>query len=290
MSERKPLPFESLMHERAQFIEGVLREHLNGLEFAEIQGSIELKKSIEYSLFGRGKRFRPALCLLMAEALGHEADAVLPWACAIEMIHTYSLIHDDLPCMDNDDLRRGEPTNHKVFGESMALLAGDALLTEAFAILSRPHSLEPATALTLIGILSKAAGSQGMVGGQASDLQAKRQFQDVEQLSTMQAMKTGALIQACCEGVAVALNKSPKEIELASRYGEDLGLAFQLADDVLDSQEKVEAGSFPALVGLEATQDFLKKVSERAHFTLYSLGIKDGPLHELVNYNLMRKH
>ncbi len=287
--ENKKTSFEQIMSERALYIDHLLRDYFASLSFAEGAGSAQLKKSMEYSLFGQGKRFRPTLCLMMAEALGHDVDTILPFACAVEMIHTYSLIHDDLPCMDNDDYRRGEPTNHKVFGDSTALLSGDALLTEAFSVLARPHSLPATQALALIQVLSQAAGALGMIGGQALDMNAKKTAQDVDQLTTMQAMKTGALIRVCCEGVTMAFQRSEKEIELARRFGEDLGLAFQLADDLLDSKdEKIEAGSFPALIGLEATKEFLKKVSARAQTSLFSLGIKVGSLHDLVNYNLNR--
>ncbi len=296
--------FQDEWKKKAQLIDESLKSYFSNLEFPQGQGTSYLKSSIEYSLISSGKRFRPILCLIMSEALARsdKIEPIFPFACAVEMVHTYSLIHDDLPCMDNDDLRRGKPTNHKVFGESIALLAGDALLTEAFTLLSQPNSLDPKKSLQLIHLLSKAAGFQKMVGGQALDLEAQKEdlfdsySDDLEnspskkdQIMNVHKLKTGALIQACCEGPTLVFESSPTTLKLAGSFGEDLGLCFQLADDLLDSQKNhLEAGSLPSLIGLDETRQYLKKISLRAQTTLRALDIPQGPLHEIVNYNLAR--
>jgi geranylgeranyl diphosphate synthase type II len=279
-----------MLLEKRQQTESSLSYYFSKLTFPPGAGSALLKKSVEYSLLSEGKRFRPSLCVLIAEAFSQDPAVVLPWACAIEMIHTYSLIHDDLPCMDNDDFRRGKPTNHKVFPESTALLAGDALLTEAFSLLATEYAHKSHLGLRLVGLLAQAAGCQGMVGGQALDLSAKADLQTKEELLLMHRLKTGALIRVCCEGAAVICERTSQEVELCRKFGEDLGLAFQLADDILDSQDsKLEKGSLPASIGLEQTKLDLLQVSEQAQSRLRDLAFKSGSLRKLVEYNLQRK-
>ena len=252
------------------------------------QGS-QLIESMRYSLLQNGKRFRPVLCLLTVEEFGVPPQRALPFAAALEMIHTYSLIHDDLPCMDDDDLRRGQPTNHIEFGEAVALLAGDALQAEAFGLIAGSYSTDPRMGLKLVQILAQACGVQGMVGGQALDIMTS-ELKNLQQTKTMHAMKTGALIRSACAGAGVILGlPENKQITLA-QFGENLGLAFQIADDLLDSKEgDIEEGSYPALMGLEATQKALQEASQWACQCLNDLGINSGVLMDLVKFNAQRK-
>jgi len=276
--------------ERKEAVDQFIEDFFSKIQLPDFLALQNLKKSIGYSLLQGGKRFRPVLSLMLAEEFGVPPQRVLPFSMAVEMIHTYSLIHDDLPCMDNDDLRRGQPTNHKVFGESTALLAGDALLTEAFGILASEYADQPQIVVQLVLLLSEAAGLRGMVGGQAMDLQAKRQPLGKEYLSQMQAMKTGALIRVACEGAAVICRLNDEKKKYCREFGENLGFAFQLADDLLDSQEgKIEKGSFPDLLGLEKTKEILLQTSEASTRLLQKMGIDSGRLHNLVEYNSFRK-
>jgi len=275
---------------RKEKVDEALNSYFRSVQIPRSSGIHELKESIEYSLLRGGKRFRPALCLLLAEAFAVHPKRVMPLACAVEMIHTYSLIHDDLPCMDNDDFRRGEPTNHKVYGEATALLAGDGLLTEAFRCLSEGYEKEPELGLKLVMLLSSAAGLVGMVGGQAMDLKAQKEKISLQELNLMHALKTGALIRICVEGSAVACGLLPDKIELCRNFGQQLGLAFQIKDDLLDSMEtKIELGSFPGILGLEETQKYLEEVTQSAQNLLKKLSAEKSLLKDLVEYNLHRK-
>ncbi len=246
-----------------------------------------LLEAQRYSLLGGGKRFRPVLSLLVGEMFGVSAEKVLPFAGAVEMVHTYSLIHDDLPSMDNDDFRRGRPTNHKVYGEAFALLAGDSLLTEAFTVISHCYSDHPHQGLYLTRLLAQAAGQRGMVGGQALDLKGPANITSAE-LRLLHELKTGALIQVAAEGAAVIAGAKPSEIESVRNFGLGLGLAFQIADDLLDHQEKAQEGrSFVPLMGFEETQSLLNKVSLECHQSLSS--IARFPLLEyLIEFNQKR--
>lgn len=252
-------------------------------------GMARLAESMSYSLLTGGKRTRPVLGVLLAEAFGVSPKRVLPWVLAVELIHTYSLIHDDLPCMDDDNERRGRPTNHVVYGESVALLAGDTLLTEAFGHIARSYAFDAPKAIRLVQLLSEAAGYQGMAGGQALDLDAQKQLPTREGLLDMHARKTGALFRVICEGVAVAIGTEEAQQKAARDFGAALGLCFQLADDVLDSMPEVEKGSLPDLIGLPATQDLLASETSRALAELGRLGVTQGPLVEIVKWNQTRK-
>jgi geranylgeranyl diphosphate synthase type II len=223
-------------------------------------------EAIKYSLMGEGKRFRPVIALATAELCDHDPQEILPFALSIEMIHTYSLIHDDLPCMDNDDFRRGRPTNHKVYGESTALLAGDALLTEAFQVLILSDSL-PENKLSAISLLAECAGLRGMIGGQYFDLESQKNKVRVEELAQMQMNKTGALIYASMMGAALLCSAPERKKDEIKKYARLLGLSFQIADDILD-QEKNELGSFVSLLGLEKSKDLLKDLTRQMFKTL----------------------
>lgn len=236
-----------------------------------------LKQAMQYSLAAGGKRLRPALCMASASLCGMDEEKVLPFACAIEMIHTYSLIHDDLPAMDNDDLRRGKPSNHKQFDEATAILAGDGLLTDAFWLASCMQ-MEPARVLRAIGELARAAGSSGMAGGQMLDmLYTGISGISIEDIALMQALKTGAIIRASVTCGAILAGADHETIDKLGEYGEALGAAFQIADDILDltatseelgkpagSDEKSGKNTYPAIFGLEKSRKIARRQAKRA--------------------------
>ena len=308
----------------------------NWKEDSIYEGIRSLEDSIRYSLLGNGKRFRPLLSILVAHSLEQPEERVLPLGIAVESIHTYSLIHDDLPSIDNDDERRGKPSNHKVYGEATALLAGDALQAQAFQHIAYAYKTEPEMALELIHLLSQAIGIHGMVGGQALDLRANKRGQQVKPLcqhspnankhnhsekslgtkksletkdslshsptpknyeeSQLEAMyqlhrmKTGALIRFSIEGAAVACKATPKMRQNLSEFGDKLGLAFQLSDDILDFKgtEIPEPSGFPFLMGLEETRSLLNQVTEEAKDLLNLLGEKAKDFNSLVEWNARR--
>ena len=201
--------------------------------FCEEAPQKELFDAMRYSLLAGGKRLRPMLTLALCEICGGSAEEALPFAAAVEMVHTYSLIHDDLPCMDNDDYRRGKPTNHKVYGEAMALLAGDALLTAAFSQLAAA-ALPAERVVRAVGALSRCAGELGMVGGQVLDINAETRLCTEQEVYDIQSRKTGALISAACQLGVIAAGGSDGQLRSAVRYAEAIGLAFQIEDDILD--------------------------------------------------------
>lgn len=263
-----------------EMIENELWSYLPTDEITEESTEKCLLHSMRYSLEAGGKRVRPTLVLLFARLLGAEEEKALPFACAIEMIHTYSLIHDDLPCMDDDDLRRGKPSNHKVFGEDTALLAGDALLTLAFstALSEKAVSLVGAEkALKCTRILADLSGAKGMVGGQVIDLQSEGKKVPAETVKQMYLKKTGALIKASCMMGAVVGSNCDRDIRLAEQYGEALGLAFQIKDDILDitsseeelgkpigSDESNEKSTYVTIYGLEKCREMVEEYTNKA--------------------------
>lgn len=252
-----------------------------------VPGWLRLNESMRYSLLQEGaKRFRPTLACLTAVALGKPIEQVMPFACAIECIHTYSLIHDDLPAMDNDDFRRGLPTNHKKFDEATAILAGCALLTDAFALIAESYADTPELAVRAISELSRAAGSHGMVGGQAIDMAAKAGIKDADELRLMHQLKTGALIRAAAVGAGVVLAATEEQLEDLSDFGAALGFAFQLADDLLDfDQERPEQGSYCALLGPEQTRELLIEQTDEALDALIDWDERAQPLRDLAEFN-----
>jgi len=261
-------------------------------------------EAMRYSLFAGGKRVRPIFALASAEALGAKTAGLLPIAGALELIHTYSLIHDDLPAMDDDDLRRGRPTCHKVYGEAIAILAGDGLLNRAFEVLSDPRRLKSVTAVRLIAItreISLASGVFGMVGGQVVDMESEGKDVDLPTLEYIHTHKTGALIRASVRTGAIYAKASEKRLKALTRYGERVGLAFQIADDILDvvgSREETgkDVGSdlkkgkktFPSFYGLEESRRRAKEVADQALDALKDFDRKADPLRELAKYIVTR--
>jgi geranylgeranyl diphosphate synthase type II len=284
------MDFQSELAARKEKVDQFIAQYWAGRDWPKVIGIDSLKQSIEYSVLAGGKRFRPVLAILIAEGFGAHPKQVLPVAMAIEFIHTYSLIHDDLPCMDNDDFRRGQPTNHKKFGESTALLAGDALLTQAFSVIAEAYVENPMMGLKLVRLIAEASGAMGMVGGQEIDLQAQTQKVDLSlnALKVMHQMKTGALIRVSCEAAAVACGLPEDKVKKLRTFGEFLGLAFQIADDILDAQEKEETGSYPSMLGLEGAQKELELASERGLSLLTELQLTNSLLSQLVLYNKSR--
>ena len=246
--------------------------------------AVRLGEAVRYSLEAGGKRVRPVLCLLASEAVGGSVAQALPGALALEYIHTYSLIHDDLPAMDDDDLRRGRPTNHKVFGEGHAILAGDALLTEAFGVLAAAD-LDPVRRAEAVVLLAEGAGWQGMVGGQALDLAGETlDAYDLDHLRLIHRLKTGALLRASLEIGAVLGGASSGERAALRAYGEAIGLAFQIQDDILDATStEAELGkragkdagrgkiTYPSLLGLDGARNALDEATETALCQLATL-------------------
>ena len=260
-----------------------------------------LLDAMDYSLTAGGKRIRPVLTLEFARLNGLEPERALPIACAVEMLHTYSLIHDDLPCMDNDDLRRGKPTNHKVFGESTAVLAGDALQAEAFGtILRSPLPIEARA--NCAEILAGAAGIDGICGGQYMDLSAEGHALSAEELSSLQGRKTGALLAGACMLGAAAAMADEKTVETAGRYGAQLGAAFQIRDDMLDvtsteaelgkpigSDKRDRKSTFMSLYGEEKCAKMVREITEAACDTVRDIDA-DGFLTALAkNLEARRK-
>lgn len=259
-------------------------------------------EAMRYSLFAGGKRLRPILCLAASEAVGGNLKAAMPAGCALEMIHTYSLIHDDLPAMDDDDLRRGKPTNHKVFGEAIAVLAGDGLLTEAFVLLSDYNSLLPERAVQVIGVIAEAASYRGMVGGQVVDILSQNKRAELETVQQMHSRKTAALIAAATESGALSGKGSEAQVAALGRYGRAIGLAFQIADDILDIEGDTELlgkttgadeargkVTYPAAVGLERSRQAANEMVNDALAALEGFDDRANPLRSLANYIITRK-
>lgn len=263
--------------------------YLNGLSQKQSHFSNIIAESIKYSLATGGKRFRPSLGLTLAESFGASPKPVLPWLLAIEMIHTYSLIHDDLPAIDNDDFRRGKPSNHKVFGEDIALLAGDALASEAFLLVSVAYKSRPEMALNLISALALAMGPLGMVKGQIIDLQAKRNKLSQDDILEMHDLKTGALIKVTISGVAEILGLPESNRSALRELGAKIGLAFQLKDDLLDSDSTIESGSLPECVGREATAEILNNCHKVIRGLLEELNILSSSFAAMIDFNHSRQ-
>jgi len=260
--------------------------------------------AMRYSLMSGGKRIRPILLIAAAGATGGDQKALLPAACAFECIHTYSLIHDDLPAMDNDDLRRGRPTCHKVYGEAIAILAGDGLLTYAFELMCKPELTQNISPLLLkdaVFLLAKAAGVSGMVGGQTADILMEGQPVDAEALSFIHSHKTGSLIQTSVEIGGLLGKASDEELYHLKRYGESLGLAFQIKDDLLDVEGDQEIlgkpvgsdnrnfkATYPALFGLKETKRRAQELLEKALSELECFDDRAEPLRSIARYIIKR--
>ncbi|MET3289644.1 UNVERIFIED_CONTAM: geranylgeranyl diphosphate synthase type II [Brevibacillus sp. OAP136] len=264
-----------------------------------------LYESMKYSLMAGGKRLRPILVLAVLEALGKPAERGIPYAVALEMIHTYSLIHDDLPAMDDDDLRRGKPTNHKMFDEATAILAGDALLTRAFAHIAQSYlshsEVSTATAVKLIAELGKRAGATGMVGGQMADIQGEGRQLTLDELEYIHHHKTGDLLVAALLGGGYLAEANDEQLAALHTYGVSIGLAFQIQDDILNvegdaatlgkavgSDAEKQKATYPSLLGMDASRDRLHRLVANAKDALTRAGIANSALHLLADYVVSR--
>ena len=262
-----------------------------------------IHRAMRYSLFAGGKRIRPLLCMEAARAVGGPAEGVVAAACPLELIHTYSLIHDDLPALDNDDYRRGKLTCHKVFGEAMAILAGDALLTLAFEVLAHLPALDGARRAALVAELAAASGTVGgMIGGQVADLEGEGQPPTAPLLESIHRAKTGALLRASLRMGAIYAGAAPPQYDALSRFGEHVGLAFQIVDDLLDVEGSTEALgktagkdaaqqkiTFPAVYGLQTSHRMAEAECARAHAALQPFGDRASRLHELADLIVHRQ-
>jgi geranylgeranyl diphosphate synthase type II len=288
---------ESLARQR-----GLIDAELDRLVPPESTPPETIHRAMRYSLFAGGKRIRPILCLQAAHTAGSATDGVAACACSLELIHTYSLIHDDLPALDNDDYRRGKLTNHKVFGDAMAILAGDALLTIAFQVLAQ-LSVSADRKTRLIAELATASGTVGgMIGGQVADLEGEGKPPDAHLLETIHRAKTGALLRASLRMGAIFAGAGDEAYNALSCYGEHIGLAFQIVDDILDVEESSEALgktagkdaaqhkiTFPAVYGLEVSRRMAGEECARAHQVLAPFGDRAVRLHELADLIVHRK-
>ena len=264
-----------------------------------------LMKAIHYSLMANGKRLRPVLCIAAAEVVGGQTKDVLKAACALEMIHTYSLIHDDLPAMDNDDVRRGKPTCHIAFDEASAILAGDALLTLAFQLLSAVEISNGSQALTWLRVIHRiadAAGYRGMIAGQMKDIASENNLLTLEELEELHALKTGALIEASVYSGATIGGGREEQIDQLGNYAKNIGLAFQIKDDILNVEgdpallgkavgtDKIrQKNTYPFLMGLEKSKSFAEELVIRALQAIEPFDDKADPLRAIANYIVRRK-
>ncbi len=265
------------------------------------QGTIY--RAMKYSINAGGKRIRPVIMLATSELICGTHDGVMPFACALEMIHTYSLIHDDLPCMDNDDLRRGKPTNHKVFGEAIAVLAGDALLNKAFEIILKNSQLSPNMTLAAMNEIATAAGTEGMIGGQVIDIESENKQIDAVTLMSLHLNKTAALIMSAAKTGALLGGGSREDLLLMEEFARYLGIAFQIKDDILDVEGKEEflgkktgadkendKSTFVSIYGLEQSKKVLDDYTKKAIDCLSSYGDKAAFLTELAKFLLNREN
>lgn len=292
---------ERYLEERRVLVDEALERYLPGAG----DSPKEIHEAVRYSIFAGGKRLRPILVLAAAEAAGGQVEQALAAAAAIELIHTYSLIHDDLPAMDDDDFRRGRPTCHKVYGEAMAILAGDALLTQAFILLSAaPASVngDPEARLRVIQEIAQAAGSRGMVGGQVVDILNEDREIDLPTLQYLHTHKTGALIRGCLRVGGILASAGPEQLEALTRYGERIGLAFQIVDDILDLEGSLEAlgkqagsdlrkkkATFPALLGIEESRRWAHRLVSEAQQSLVMFGERGAALGAIADFVVMRR-
>ena len=279
----------------------LINQQLNEIYTENMALNKDLAKAMNYSLMAGGKRLRPILIMAAADALGVDGEKFFRLSTSIEFIHTYTLIHDDLPAMDNDDYRRGKLTNHKVFGEALAILAGDALLTMAFEIIATDKNVDAETKVKIITEMSKAAGAEGMVGGQVIDMQSENKKIDIQTLKQMHAAKTGALFCAAIRSGAILAGADEKQLANLTEYARQFGLAFQITDDILDvvgdektigkpvgSDEKNHKSTYVTLGSLESAKALAQEAVDKAKASLVDFGENAEFLRALVDYLITR--
>ena len=293
------MELNELLNSKIEIIDNELRKYISPCDNPQKL----IYDAMSYSLFAGGKRLRPVIMLMVCDMLGGIEADVLPFACAMEMIHTYSLIHDDLPSMDNDDLRRGKPTNHKVFGEAIAILAGDALLNKAFEITSSHCYKNPKNVLKALSILSTSSGTEGMIGGQVVDIEAESKTLLENELLYLHKLKTGAIIRSSGVIGAVMSGADEAQIKAIDEFCLNLGIAFQIQDDILDimgnqellgkpvgSDNENNKTTFVTLFGIEKSKEAVDEYTFRAISALDIFSDKAQPLKDLANYLINRKY
>lgn len=261
-----------------------------------------IHQAMRYCIFGGGKRLRPVLCFAAAEACGGQRGDATPAACALELMHTYSLVHDDLPCMDDDDLRRGRLTCHKVYGEGLAVLCGDALLTEAFIVMAKAKGTSRYSVGRMVAELAETGGSRKLIGGQVLDLEGEGEKLSLEELIRIHEAKTAALLASSVRLGAMSADAEPAELEALTKFGYALGLAFQVIDDILDVTQSTEAlgktagkdqavdkSTYPAVIGLEASRNEARRLTADALGTLEIFGEKGRRLRDIAEWMLLRE-
>ena len=285
MSSSVTFDLKAYLEERAREVD----QAMEGFLPAEAPYMGNLGEAMRYGVFPGGKRFRPVLTLAACEALGAERRRAMPAACAFELVHCFSLVHDDMPCMDNDVERRGKPTCHVAFGEDVALLAGDGLVIHAFEVAASTVDLAgPEAAVRVVRELAWASGHPGMVGGQILDMHAQHHGADREGLLAIHHAKTGALIRGSVRAGAIVGGATPSQLEALTGYGERVGLVFQITDDILDAGEDPDPISFPSLFGMETSRKMAAEATEEAVALLQPFGPAAGPLVHLARYLLDR--
>ena len=285
------------LKKRIELIDNELKKYI----FKENNPQAVIYDAMAYSLFAGGKRLRPILMLETCKMVGGNVNEVMPFACAMEMIHTYSLIHDDLPAMDNDDFRRGKPTNHIKFGEATAILAGDALLTKAFEVVSLYDGDYPDRAIRAIHLLSESAGTEGMIGGQVVDMESENHDITADELKYLHSLKTGAIIRSSCKIGALMGGASEREIAAADNFALNLGIAFQIRDDILDvigsekelgkpigSDAEQNKNTYVKLFGIDESEKLVEKYSKEAKNSLEVFSDKADFLIQLTDYLICR--
>jgi len=290
---------KSYIGDRAALVDSALDHWLPSARTAPAS----IHKAMRYAVFAGGKRLRPVLCVAAAEACGGSTAAALPAACAVEVMHTYSLVHDDLPCMDDDDLRRGRPTCHKVYGEGMAVLCGDALLTEAFALMGRAKRTKRHAVASMVAELAETGGSRMLIGGQVMDLEGEGKTLNKRQLVRIHEAKTAALLTCSLRLGAMSANATPQQLEAVSKFGRALGLAFQVIDDILDVTQSTEVlgktagkdaavdkATYPAILGLERSRKEAARLTSQAMEALQPLRGKGRCLRAIAEYLLQREY
>jgi geranylgeranyl diphosphate synthase type II len=291
--------FEDYLKAKVSLVDAALDDWLPSP--GEAPGSIH--EAMRYTVFAGGKRLRPVLCIAAAEACGGNAASALRAACAVELMHTYSLVHDDLPCMDDDDLRRGRPTCHKVYGEGMAVLCGDALLTESFALLAKSSPMGRHTVGDMVSELALAGGSQKLIGGQVLDLEGEGQQLDKQQLLAIHEAKTAALLVTSLRLGGMAANASPSQLKALSDFGESLGLAFQVIDDILDVTQTTKSlgktagkdvaankSTYPSVWGLDESRKEAERLTQVALDALEIFADRGARLREIAEWMLAREY
>ena len=294
------MDIKNYLQAKKQSVDSFFRSYFDGQRRPAV-----LQEAMLYSLFAGGKRVRPVLVMAAYEACGRNASEIVPYASALELIHTYSLIHDDLPAMDDDDLRRGKPTSHKVYGEAIAILAGDALLTEAFCILSDPSlcpSVRESDLLRASREIAVAAGSDGMVGGQVQDILSEDAEPDADTLQFIHSHKTAALLSASVKAGGILAGGGQEQVGALAVYGENIGHAFQVIDDILDvvgdtkemgktvgSDQKINKMTYPRLYGVEKSRQIARKLVDDAVASLGIFPPAAEPLREIARYLLQRR-